>query len=71
MLKYEAEGLARMHAAAPSLRVPLPWLSGETESTGEGFLVMEHVELGGRAGSGHREKLGMGLAEMHLAPVRC
>ena len=44
MLKYEAEGLSRMAAAAPSLRVPKPWLAGEVGG-GKGFIVMDHIEM--------------------------
>eukprot|EP01047_Picozoa_sp_COSAG01_P080691 COSAG01_NODE_15787_length_1300_cov_1.202331_2_plen_104_part_00 len=40
LLLYEAEGLRRMAAAAPSLAIPKPWLAGKTMGA-EGFLVMD------------------------------
>jgi protein-ribulosamine 3-kinase len=65
LLKYEAEGLARMAAAAPLLTVPKPWLAGEVG--GAGFIVMDYVEMG-RQQPDYLSRLGAGLAELHLAP---
>ena len=65
LLEYEAEGLARMAAAAPSLRVPKPWLAGEVSGTG--FIVMDFLDMG-RGGPNYLHMLGAGLAELHMAP---
>ena len=65
LLTYEAEGLARMAAAAPSLSVPKPWLAAD--AGGSGFIVMDFIDMGRRSGD-YIDRLGAGLAEMHLAP---
>ena len=69
MSQYEAEGLARTATAAPSLLVPTPWLVGAT-ADGQGFIAMDYLDLGWRGGVGYINKLGAGLAELHLAPAQ-
>ena len=67
ILDYEAEGLARMADAAPSLHIPRPWLV-DTLSNGGAFIVMDYIkQSGGKPGL--QRALGRGLAEMHLAPA--
>jgi len=71
LLRYEAEGLARMADASEGLlAVPRPWLVGEvqTASGASGFIVMDMLRPGaGRAES--QRRFGLGLAAMHSAPV--
>lgn len=59
MFEAEAQGLAELEAAR-ALRVPHPIASGV--SAGESFLVLEHLQLGGR---GDWAQLGRGLALQH------
>ena len=46
ILEYEAEGLARMAKAAPSLSIPRPWMTGSLRN-GCGFIVMDCIKQGG------------------------
>lgn len=64
LLRYEAEGLTRLAAAAPSLTIPVPRLVGSTRD-GNGFIVMDRLSLSGRC---DLQKLGAGLADLHAAP---
>ncbi len=61
MFAAEAEGLQAL-AAAGGLRVPQPIAWGE--AAGRAYLVLEHLELGGR---GDPAALGEGLARQHDA----
>lgn len=60
--RTEAEGLASMRKTA-TIKVPRVIDFGADES--ESFLLLEYIELGGRSRSSS-EKLGVGLAAMHL-----
>jgi fructosamine-3-kinase len=59
MFEAEADGLAAL-AACGAIRVPAVVATGE--AAGQAFLVLEHLDLGGR---GDARSLGLGLAAMH------
>jgi protein-ribulosamine 3-kinase len=64
ILAAEADGLAAL-AAAGAVRVPAVFAHGE--AAGEGYVLMEWLELG-RASSQDAARLGEALARMHLLP---
>lgn len=62
MFEAEADGLAAM-AASASIRVPIPLCTGTAGA--QAYIVMEHIALGGRSGSGSGTVAGEQLAAMH------
>lgn len=62
MFEAEAAGLTEM-AAARAVRVPAPVCAGTAGD--QAYLVMELLELGGRATTAALEELGRGLADLH------
>ena len=48
-----------------TLRIPQVFHYGELSNGA--FLIMEHIQFGGRSS---QEQLGRGLAQMHLAPLK-
>ncbi len=64
MFEAEAEGLREIDAAG-GVRVPRPVCTGT--HGGHAFLVLEYLDLGGRADAAAAERLGRGLAAVHGA----
>jgi len=62
MFEAEADGLREL-AAAQAVRVPQPLCTGKSEQ--QAFIVMEALDLGGRAGTEGLARLGEQLAQMH------
>lgn len=62
MFEAEAAGLAEM-AATGTIRVPEPLCTGTAD--GRAYIVLEHLELGGRAGPGSAAEAGRRLAALH------
>jgi fructosamine-3-kinase len=69
-LEYEYLGLQKMSQATSSLHVPKPYLVG-TSSSGKPYLVAEYIDFkhSSKSSTKTQQNLGLGLADMHLAPT--
>lgn len=62
MFEAEADGLREL-AAAQAVRVPAPICTGTSGS--QAYIIMQYLELGGRAGATGMARFGEQLAQMH------